>query len=195
MIDFLGRIKQILTKIGTIANTGGTATIGAVLGDTFNRDIATRLKSLLIAVTQPAAYTASVVIPGGGGASQALGTITIAGIPTGSTPAHLFIHFLFRQATDSSAAPNRLNGAQNLQVKKNAGGFTTFFSFAGGEYSTPLSAVSSGDAKKGTIDVLSALSNVANGDVLTFQWTTAKAVGASLTLSEFEVIADLSVTP
>ena len=148
--------------------------------------------TLPVKIPHPGVYTASVAIPGGAGASQALGTLTIAGIPTNAVVAHLFVHFLFADRVDSSAATNALNGAQNLQVKKNAGGYSTFFAFAGGEYSTVASSSGAGDAKAGTVDLV-ALAPV-NGDVLTFQWTTAKATGSSLTLNEFEIVVDLEVT-
>ena len=38
--------KQTLNQIGTITNTGGTATLGAVAGDMSNVDLATRMKQL-----------------------------------------------------------------------------------------------------------------------------------------------------
>lgn len=143
-------------------------------------------------VPQPAAYTATVTITGGA-TNLALGTITIAGISVGATVAHLFVHFLFGERSDSSGSTNSLSGAQNLQVKKNAGGFSTFFSFAGGEYSTVASSQAGGDAKKGTVDLVALAP--ANGDVLTFQWTSAIAAHANLILAEFEIIAELWVTP
>lgn len=93
---------------------------------------------------------------------------------------------------NSSGATNSLSGAQNLQVKLNAGGYHTFLSYAGGEYSTPATQMG-GDARKGTVDLIASIVPV-NGDVLTFQWALAGAVGASLTLAECQVVAELYVT-
>jgi hypothetical protein len=143
-------------------------------------------------ISLPSVYTATVTIVSAG-STLALGTLTIAGIPAGRTVTHLFVHHLFGERSDSSGATNALNGAQNLQVKNNAGGFNTFFSYAGGEYSTGASAQGGGGAEKGTVDLAAALAPV-NGDVLTFQWTTAKATGNNLILAEFEIIVEMQVS-
>jgi hypothetical protein len=188
-------IKAETDQIGTVVNTGGTATLAALLGDMANVALAARIIRLMaqsFSVPQPAAYTATVTVTTGS-TNLALGSITIAGIPAGATVAHLFVHFLFGERADTSAALNSLSGAQNLQVQKNAGAFSTFFSFAGGEYSTAASAQAGGDAKKGTVDLVALAP--ANGDVLTFQWTGATSVGNDLVFAEFEVIVELAVTP
>jgi hypothetical protein len=144
-------------------------------------------------IPQPAVYTPTVTITDSEG-PIALGTLTIAGIPAGRTVQQLFVHWLCRQASNSNALVNSLDGAQDLQVKKNSGAFSTFFSFAGGEFLTPgaaggVNGGSSGDAKRGTVD-LAALAPV-NGDVLTFQLTDGVAAEANLILDAFEIIVEL----
>jgi len=156
--------------------------------------LSNRLQRINNLCAQPAVYTATVTIPAiGSAADQALGTLTIAGLPAGAVPSHLFVNFLFTERNNTSANANALSGAQNLQVKRNAEALRTFFSFAGGEYSTVASSPGSGDAKRGTVDLIS-LITPANGNTLTFQWTAAGATGASLVLAGFQIVVEIWYT-
>jgi hypothetical protein len=121
----------------------------------------------------------------------ALGNFSFV-LPAGRTVAHLFIHFLFSSRLDNSGAINALTaGAQALRVKNNAGAYTNFFNTLGSEYNTPASGYGAGDVKRGAIDV-AALAPV-NGDVLTFQWHNAAALGSNLNLTEFQLIPEVWV--
>ena len=194
-------LKNPNTKFGNLARTlklllgtrwDSSGDLGTDIGN-----IKTKTDKIInppFLIPHPAVYTASVVIPIiGSAADQALGTLTIAGIPTGATAVHLFVHFLFGERVNSSGATNSLSGAQNLKVKNNSGTYYTFLSYAGGEYSTPANTQMGGDARKGTVDLIASIVPV-NGDVLTFKWALAGAVGANLTLAECQVVAELYVT-
>ena len=190
----LDKVRQIEAEIATsnlVAAAGSVATLRR-MGE-LQRFIATALNSYTPMQLQlPAAYTAVVTVPGGAGASQALGSITLAGLPAGAVVQHLFIGFQFAERYNSAALGNALNGAQNLEVDVSGGGYNPFFAFAGGEYGAAATSLGRGDFNKGTVD-LAPLALV-DGDVLTFQWTTARANNNNLLFYEFEVICELWYT-
>jgi hypothetical protein len=149
------------------------------------------ISSISSLIPQPGVYTHTVTITDSAG-DIALGSLQIKGIPAGRTVKHVFIHWLCRQASDTSGAPNSLFEGQDLQVQKNSeGSFYTFFSFAGGEFATPASGASPGDAKKGTYDLAADLA-LENDDILTFQLTDGVAVGSDLVLDAWEIIVEVT---
>jgi hypothetical protein len=119
----------------------------------------------------------------------ALGSITIAGLPSGATVQHLFMHVKYGERSNDNAAVNSISGAQNIQAKKGAGAFSTGIAFVGGEKSTPASSVGGGDVFMGTNDLVSLAP--ANTDVITFQWTSALAAKNNLYFNDVQVVLDL----
>jgi hypothetical protein len=187
-------LTPVTSKIGTPANTGGTATLAAILGNVSNVDIATRLTELKqrpIRVPQVGLYHSQIAITDTPSDINLAGW-TITGIPAGMTVQHMFVHFMFCEREENSGVKNSLDGAQELQAKKAVGGtFTTCFTFQGGEFPTAANGAGAGGAFRGDID-LAALSP-ANGDAIFVQWTQSKALGASLLLDECELILELWV--
>jgi len=185
-LDGAGNPIQILAlTIYAITNFSGGSSIAL---------IKTQINNLPTRITQPAsAYTAQIVLTTGA-ANKALGSITIAGIPTGWTVAHLFMHVKFggRENTHATLV-NSISGAQNIQAKKDAGAFSTGIALAGGEYSTPAASLASGDVIMGTTDLVTLA--VVNGSVVTFQWTSALSAQNNFNINDIQVVLELYAKP
>lgn len=54
--SLMAYVKQVVTEIGTLVNTGGTATVGGIVGDVANTSIATRLTNILNQISRAAAF-------------------------------------------------------------------------------------------------------------------------------------------
>jgi hypothetical protein len=199
--------SSIATGGGSVATHTPLGSLVRFIADAINNVTygLSAIKTAIGNISVPANLTALVTIPqaavyieefgvSGSASSITIGTCTIAGIPSGLVAKHLFVHFLFSDRVDTSGSANNLAGAQNLQVQDTtqSGAFVTAFAFSGGEYPTASSAQMGGDAKRGTVDLISSIVPV-NGDVLTIQWTSAQAAGTSLEFFGFECIVELQV--
>jgi hypothetical protein len=147
------------------------------------------LKSPVFKLPLPASSFIPLIVLNTTPGPIALGSITIAGLPVGATVQHLFMHVKYGDRANSNAAVNSISGAQNIRAKKNAGAYSTGIAFAGGEKSTPATSSGGGDVFIGTVD-LAALAP-ANGDVITFQWTSALAAHDDLSFNDVQVILEL----
>lgn len=188
----LSLISSFLSRNIGEQSTHTLKSLAAKLGNP-SSDFNTRTNAELFKCPHAAsAYTAQIAITAAGG-NQALGAITVAGIPAGATVARVFMHVKFGGRENTNAAVNSISGAQNIQAKNNAGAYKTGIALAGGEYATVASSgVVSGDVILATAELVAAgMTAPVNGDVITFQWTSAKAAQNNLNINDIQVILEL----
>jgi hypothetical protein len=117
----------------------------------------------------------------------ALPSITIAGLPAGAVLDRADAVLKFREVSEDSTADNSLSGAQVIQAQKAvAGAWITAINCVNGQIFCLASSRGSGDALMGSADIKAQVP--ANGAVIDFQWLSALAVGASLILSDVQVV-------
>jgi hypothetical protein len=138
----------------------------------------------------------TITIPGGGAADRAFNDITIAGIPAGATLVSVLGGLQCRAMHNTNAGANSINGGQDLQVQKSAGGtYTTFFTFATGSLVTPPGGATrptGDDAGFFVLGVTDVKGQVSANGTYNLKWTSALAALADLVL--YDVQAFLVVT-
>ena len=136
----------------------------------------------------------NVTIPAGA-ANQSLPSVTIpAGALEGRKIKAAYCHMKYAKARDSSAADNKLSGNQYIQVKESvSGSYTNAILLVDDMMFIDVSegTVIGGDVIYGNIDVKAQIS--AENLIFNFQWTAAKADGASLILDDVEMIVEVWV--
>jgi hypothetical protein len=86
----LEREEYLQSQWGTLANTGGTATLGAIVGDVSNIDVATRLKklnqcsSVALANTDMTGTTTRFTVAGGPVLIKHMGMLVTTALPAGA---------------------------------------------------------------------------------------------------------------
>jgi hypothetical protein len=92
----------------------------------------------------------------------------------------------FRILENTNANLNSLNGAQNIQVRKQVdGSWLTGIALAGGEMAIPASIRETGDVLLGIHDIASQIP--AEGGQLEFRWADARAAQDSLNFNDVQM--------
>ena len=131
------------------------------------------------------AVAATVVLTSTQG-DLALPSVTIPAnpIPAGSTIRRVLASMSWRKQVDSSAAPNAVNVAQDIQVRSDAPGtFRNAIAIADNALATEASATEGGVMLMGSSDISV---EVVGADIYEFQWTDADVDGDNLTLHDVQ---------
>lgn len=121
---------------------------------------------------------------------KALGTIVVSGIPSGATVTEAYLDLGFRTVKNIySGGANKLNDAQNIQLKKADGSFTTGIAFPDDAFTIEASTKEIGTFFKGTVDVSS---TVTSDGTYTIKWTNADADQDSLEFDECQASLRIS---
>ncbi len=119
-------------------------------------------------------------------ADKGLGSITIANIPADATLVDARMMFKYNGRENINALANSISGAQNIQAQKAAGEWLTGIALAGGEFATAAeSGEILGDVVMGTANIVAQVP--ANGAVMNFKWTLAKAAQDDLNFNGIQV--------
>jgi hypothetical protein len=117
---------------------------------------------------------------------RSLPGIAIEGLPAGAIILQARMLLKFRILENTNANLNSLNGAQNIQVRKQVdGSWLTGIALAGGEMAIPASMRETGDVLLGTHDIASQFP--AEGGQLEFRWTDARAAQDSLNFNDVQM--------
>jgi hypothetical protein len=104
---------------------------------------------------------------------KALPDVTVAGLPAGATIVRAMAMFKFRMVLNSNVAANKLNGAQEIQVRDDSpSAWIDAINFLDGQFSVAGSAKEGGDVIIGAINVSG---TVDGNDTYNFQWDEAIA--------------------
>ena len=118
-----------------------------------------------------------------GAADKALGTIVVAGIPSGATVTEAYVDLEFRAVEDTSQGVNKLNGAQNIQIQKGAGAFATAIALPDDLFTVAASTREGGMLIRGTVDVSA---TVTADDTYTIKWTSALSDADNLQFNDVQ---------
>jgi hypothetical protein len=117
-------------------------------------------------------------------ANLALPSVTIPALPSGITIDRVIAAISWRKQVESSAAPNAIDGAQQIQVRSDAPGtFVNAITIGDNSLDTAVSATEGGSMLLGDSDISG---EVALADTYEFQWLLAKVDGDSLTLHDVQ---------
>lgn len=115
----------------------------------------------------------------------ALPDVTVAGLPTGSTVVRAVAMFKARVIENTNGAVNKLNGAQEIQVRDDTpGAWADAINFVDDQFGIAASTREGGDVLVGALD-LSA--TVDGNDTYNFQWDEAVADQANLQFNDVQV--------
>jgi hypothetical protein len=130
-------------------------------------------------------YLAQVQISTAPG-DQALPSITMAGLPSGTTVNRAVMMLKVRTIENTNALVNSVSGAQNIQAEKAVGGaWITGIALAGGEFSVPATIRENGDVLMGSQDISAQIP--ANGALISFKWALAKSAQNNLNFNDIQV--------
>jgi hypothetical protein len=125
-----------------------------------------------------------VAITAGAG-DKALPDVTIVGLPAGATIVRAFAMFKFRMVENTNVAANKLNAAQEIQVRDDTpSAWIDAINFVDDQFSIAASTREGGDVIIGAIN-LSA--TVDGNDTYNFQWDEAVADLANLQFNDVQV--------
>jgi hypothetical protein len=117
---------------------------------------------------------------------KALPEITIEGLPAGAVIIRARMLCKFRILENTSANLNSLNGAQNIQARKQIDGdWITGIALAGGEMAVQASTRETGDVLLGTQDIASQIP--ASGGQVDLRWANARATQDNLNFNDVQV--------
>jgi hypothetical protein len=117
---------------------------------------------------------------------KALPEINVEGLPPGSMIIQARMLLKFRILDNTSANLNSLNGAQNIQVRKQIdGSWLTGIVLSGGEMAIPASTRENGDVFMGTGNIADQIPG--NGGQLEFRWASARAAQDSLNFNDAQM--------
>lgn len=117
-------------------------------------------------------------------ADQSLPDVTVAELPAGATVVRAVAMFKYRIVANTNAGDNKLNGAQEIQVRTDApGAWTDGINFVDDQFSIAASTREGGDVAIGAIDIGA---TVTGNDTYNFQWDEAVADLASLTFADVQ---------
>ena len=116
---------------------------------------------------------------------KALPDVTVAGLPAGATIARAIAMFKFRMLEETSSGVNKLDGAQEIQVRDNApGAWADAINFVDDLFTLAADAREGGDAIIGAINVSATVDG--NG-TYNFQWDEALADGDGIIFNDVQV--------
>jgi hypothetical protein len=126
----------------------------------------------------------SLIIPAGA-ANQSLPDVVVAALPSGITVVRAVAMIKFRSISNAGAA-NKLSGGQHIQVQKGgAGGYADAISLIDDQLTVAAATVDApGDVIIGDHNVVA---KVTGNDTYNFQWTSANADVANLTLNDVQM--------
>ena len=168
----------------------GNKTDAAVEATTTTKSIMAYIKGLLdrtsrqlFSVDYWSVPQLSVVVPAGA-ASQALPNVVVASLPAGAVVVIAKSMLKFRCLQNANAA-NKLSGAQHIQIQKDgAGGYADAISLIDDQLTIAAAAVDApGDVFMGDHNVVA---KVDANATYNFQWTSANADVAGLTLTDVQ---------
>lgn len=116
---------------------------------------------------------------------KALGSIVLNTIPAGATVTFAQVLFIYGAIENIGANPNKLNGAQNIQINKGGGAWTDAIAFPDDYFGIAGSTREGGNIIYGTIN-LSA--TVTGNDTYNFQWDEGVVDLDSLNFNNCQVL-------
>lgn len=115
----------------------------------------------------------------------ALPNVVVAGIPAGATVVRVVAMFKSRVIENTNAAVNKLNGAQEIQVRDDTpGAWADAINFVDDQFGLAASTREGGDVIVGAIDLVA---TVDGNDTYNFQWASAVADQANLQFNDVQV--------
>ncbi len=116
---------------------------------------------------------------------KALPDVTVAGLPTGATVLRAVVMFKFRAVENTNAAANKLNGAQDIQVRDDTpGAWADAINLLDDQFGLAASTREGGDVVMGSLD-LSA--TVDGNDTYNLQWDEGVADQGNLQFNDVQV--------
>jgi len=104
----------------------------------------------------------------GAAGDKALPDVTVAGIPAGATITGAYVMYKFRMIQNINAAANKLDGAQEIQIRDDSpSAWIDAINFVDDQYTLGASTREGGDVAIGLIDVSA---TVDGNDTYNFQW-------------------------
>lgn len=120
-----------------------------------------------------------------GASDLSLPDVTVADLPAGATIVRAIAMFKFRMVENTNAAANKLNGAQEIQVRDDTpGAWADAINFVDDQFGVGAATREGGDVVIGAIDVSA---TVDGEDTYNFQWDEAVADLANLNFNDVQV--------
>jgi hypothetical protein len=142
----------------------------------------------LVTRTWFSASQEEVALTGGAG-DKTLPSVTLPNI-TG-TIVHVYAGFKFRMIENTNAAANKLNGAQDIQVRVDTpGAWADAINFVDDQFGLAASTREGGDCIIGNIDLVGTVT--AFNDIYEFQWDEAVADQANLQFNDVQTFLIVS---
>jgi hypothetical protein len=179
-------LKQILEDTGT--------TLDDLVDDLESRLTAARagyidkIANHEITKTYWSASQISVTVTDGAG-DKTLPSVTLPNI-TG-TITHVYAGFMFRMIENTNAAANKLNGAQNIQVRVDTpGAWANGINFVDDQFGVAATTREGGSCVLGNVDLVGTVT--AFNDVYEFQWDEAVADQSNLVFNDVQTFLIVS---
>jgi hypothetical protein len=175
-------LASVLGALDTAAATGAISDAKAAMA--YLKQLVTSQRRQLFCLDCWSLPQTSVVIPDSA-ANQALPDVVVAGIPSGATVVTAKA-ILTYDSKDNAGAANKLNGAQHIQIQKGgSGGYADAISLIDDQFPVAAAAVDApGGVVMGDHNVVAKV----DGDATyNFQWTSALADVAGLTLKNLQI--------
>jgi hypothetical protein len=158
----------------------GTYGLSAI--ETLVDGIETRTNNLLNTTTYFSASQEEVALTAGAG-DKTLPSVTLPNIS--GTIVHVYAGFKFRMIENTNVAGNKLNGAQDIQVRVDTpGAWADAINFVDDQFGLAASTRESGDCVIGNIDLVGTVS--AFNDIYEFQWDEGVADVANLQFNDVQ---------
>ena len=147
-----------------------------------------KLANRLQTRTWPSPYQKEVVLTNGAG-DKSLPTVTLPNIS--GTIVHVYAGFKWRMQENTNAGANKLNGAQNIQVRVDTpGAWADAINFGDDLFGTAANTREGGDCAIGTIDLVGTVT--AFNDGYEFQWDEAVADQSNLVFNDVQTFLIVS---
>lgn len=116
---------------------------------------------------------------------KSLPDVTVAGLPSGATIVRAICMFKFRMIEETSSGVNKLDGAQEIQVRDDTpGSWADCINFVDDQFTLAADAREGGDVVMGAIDVSG---TVDGNDTYNFQWDEAVADADGINFNDVQV--------
>lgn len=116
---------------------------------------------------------------------KALPSVTVADLPAGATVVRAIAMFKFRAVENTNAGVNKLNGAQDIQVRVDTpGAYTDAINFVDDQFTLAASTREGGDVYFGNIDLAA---TITGNDGYEFQWDEAVVDAANLQFNDVQI--------
>jgi hypothetical protein len=116
---------------------------------------------------------------------KSLPDVTVAGLPAGATIVRAIAMFKFRMVENTNVAANKLNGAQEVQVRDDSpSAWIDAINFVDDQFSIAATTREGGDVIIGAIDVSG---TVDGDDTYNFQWDEAVADADGINFNDIQV--------